>query len=31
MTEPLMPHATGVEKQEKLWALSEKLVDQHFL
>jgi len=28
--EHLRPHATGVENQEKLWELSEKLVGQKF-
>ncbi|KAH8805100.1 hypothetical protein F5884DRAFT_798409 [Xylogone sp. PMI_703] len=30
VTEPLMAHATGVDNQDKLWALSEKLVGQEF-
>lgn len=28
---PLLPHAVGVENQDKLWALSEKLVGEKFV
>lgn len=30
-TTPLAPHAVGRDKEEKLWALSEKLVGEEFM